>query len=79
MKLFDVSLLLFIRDTTVAVFNLNTREESVVAGGDSRGNAIGSLEHTSFNYGRGLLKWNNEKNTLLLVADYSYNRFADLS
>ena len=76
MKLFGNSLLYFAQRTRVVVLNLNTREESVIAGGESSGSAIGPFNRTRFYYARGLMLRTKATNTLLLVADYYNNRFA---
>ena len=78
MKLFGNNLLYFAQYLRVTVFNLDSREESVIAGGESSGSAIGPFNHTSFNYVRGLMPRTDAINTLLLVADYFNNRFAVL-
>ena len=75
MKLVCDSLLYFAQGTRVTIFSLRTKEESVVAGGDSRGVAIGSFEDTRFEYACGLWLWRDKEKTLLLAADYSSNRF----
>ena len=77
MKLIDDTLLYLAQDSRVTVFNLNTREEIVVAGGDSSGRAIGPFEHTRFDKAFGLLPWRNEVDIFLLVADRDNKRFAD--
>ena len=59
----------------VMVFNLDTEEERDVAGGDSRGNAVGSFQQTMFSDPEGLLEWRNGQQVLLFVADYYNNRF----
>ena len=78
MKLLGDSLLYLPQKLRIIVFNLDTREERVVAGGESSGSAIGPFNHTSFNYVRGLMPRTDAINTLLLVADYFNNRFAVL-
>ena len=78
MKLLGDSLLYFSKDTKVTVFNLDTKEESVVAGDTVSGDAFGSFEQTRFDYVFGLLLWKNEMETLLLVADNDADRFVGL-
>ena len=78
MKLFGNNLLYFAQYFGVTVFNLDTREESVIAGGESSGSAIGPFNHTRFQYARGLMPRTDAINTLLLVADYRNDRFAVL-
>ena len=78
MKLFGNNLLYFAQYLRVTVFNLDSREESVIAGGESSGSAIGPFNHTRFQYARGLMPRTDAINTLLLVADYRNDRFAVL-
>ena len=75
MKILEDSLLYVAQSTRVIVFNIKTREESVVAGGSSEGSATGSFEHTKFGCTRGLFPRSDEVQTILLVADYCNNRF----
>ena len=75
MKILEDSLLYLAQSTRVIVFNIDTREESVVAGGSGEGRAIGSFEHTKFGCIRGLFPRSDEVKTILLVADYCNNRF----
>ena len=77
MKILGDSLLYFTQQTGVTVFNLDTREESVVARGDNTGNAIGLFEQTKFNDARGMLLWEEETKNSLLVTDFNNNRFDD--
>ena len=74
-KFIGDNLLYFARHYRVSVLNINSGEERIVAGGDSRGNAVGSFEQTEFGAAYGLLLMRNKVNTLLLVADASYDRF----
>ena len=69
MKLLGDNLLYFPQETKVTVFNLDTREETIVAGEDSSGSANGPFELTRFNEACGLLPWKNEVGILLLVTD----------
>ena len=75
MKLLGDNLLYFAQGTRVIVFDINTREERVVTGGEGSGITIGSFEHTRFENPYGFLVWEDEMNTLLLVADFGNNRF----
>ena len=77
-KLLDDNLLYFAQDRKVAVFNINTNETRVVAGGDDRGDAIGSFEQTMFDGVYGLLPWRSGMSLLLLVADRKNDRFVGL-
>ena len=76
MKLLGDSLLYLPQKLRIIVFNLDTREERVVAGGESSGSAIGTFEHTMFNNAYALLKWRDGIKILLLVTDRFNNRFA---
>ena len=80
MMLLGDSLLYLSKDTKLAVFNLETKEESVVAGDAVSGDAFGSFEQTRFDSVFGLLPWRtNEVKTLLLVADDHADRFVSFS
>ena len=78
MKFFGDNLLYFSHSTKITVFDVASGRQSVLAG-ESKGNAVGSLEHTRFYIAQGLLQWTNGAETLVLVADYSNNRFAVFS
>ena len=69
MKLIGDNLLYFPQETEVTVFNLDTREETILAGEDSSGSANGPFELTRFYEACGLLPWKNEVEILLLVTD----------
>ena len=75
MKILEDSLLYVAQITKVVVFNIGTREQSVVAGGNGKGNTIGPFEHTKFSCTREMYPWSDEVKTTLLVADYCNNRF----
>ena len=77
-KVIGNSLIYIAQTTRVTVYNLNTREESNVAGGDSIGSAIGSFEDTRFSSIARLLLWPDEVKVILLVLDIMANRFAGL-
>ena len=64
--------------TSIAGFDLDTKEESIVAGGTSSGNAFGSFEETRFNNASKLLLWRDDVKVLLLVVDYGADRFVGL-
>ena len=76
MKLIGSSMLYIAQTTRVTVYNLNAREKSNVAGEDSSGSAVGSFEDTRFNDAFRLLLWPDEVKVLLLVLDFTANRFA---
>ena len=73
-KLLGENLLYVTQSTRVIVFNSDTREESVVAGGESRGSANGPFNHTRFQYARGLMLRTDAINKHLLVADCNNDR-----
>ena len=74
MKILGDSLLYLTQNHRVTVFNLETREESIVAGGESRGSAIGPFNHTRFYYVRGLMLRTDAIIKHLLVADCNNDR-----
>ena len=61
----------------VTAFNLDTKEENLVAGGDGAGNAVGSFQQTKFHTPSRLLEWRDGQQVLLLVADRDNNRFVE--
>ena len=72
MKIFCDSLLYFVQNSSVIVFNLSSGEERVVAGGEG-GSAIDSLDAFGF------LMFGDEGKTILLLADSFSERFASFS
>ena len=79
MKILGDSLLYFTQTHQITLFNINTKEENVIAGVSTDGNATGSFEHTRFHSPRDLLPWRDEMNTHLLVADRYNDRFASFT
>ena len=61
----------------VTAFNLDTKEENLVAGGDGAGNAVGSFQQTKFHTPSRLLEWRDGQQVLLLVTDRYNNRFVE--
>ena len=79
MALFDDNPIYLLARHKVTAFKLDTNEQSVVAGGDSEGNATGSFQQTRFNSPNKLLAWRDEQRALLLVIDWLNNRFVKFS
>ena len=69
-------ILYFAEGTRVFLFNLNSLQQSVVAGGDSEGNAVGPFELTRFKKARGLLLMPDLETDNLLVLDLETTRSA---
>ena len=78
MEFFDDNLLYLLSYHKVTAFRLDTNELSVVAGGDSAGNAIGSFQQTRFNSPNRVLQWRDDEQVLLLVADNKNNRSVEI-
>ena len=76
MKLIGNSLLYIAQKTRVTVYKLDTRKKSKVAGGPSSGSATGSFGDTRFGYAVRLLLWREKEKVILLVLDYTSDRFA---
>ena len=77
MNLVGDNLIYLLSSHKVTAFNLDTEEESLVAGGDGAGNAVGSFQQAKFHSPTTLLEWRDGQQVLLLVADRDNNRFVE--
>ena len=77
-KLLDDNIMYFLSEHKVTEFKLDTNEISVIAGGDSEGNATGSFQQTEFNHPFDALVWRDNEQVLLLVTDVLNNRFVKI-
>ena len=77
-KFVDDNLMYLLTNNKVVEFKIDTKDQSVIAGEYSSGNAIGSFQQTQFSLPYDALVWRDDEQVYLLVTDRRNNRFVKI-